>query len=729
MEQYPDYHRNALERAAGAGDFGATEAIAGKYWETKGDFKGKDLDTDPVFQQYSKRLYEATEGKPFEGADEKAGQYGLDVLRGLEWNDISLAKQLTRWGAGDISDEERNALRVMSQGYEKSGGSLEGVGAAIKNILLSPSTYVGLGVGSLVTKGGSKLAGKALIKNLVKGAGTDAGKAAGKAAGADLAAKGAQTAGQRATRGAAAGAAEGSLYSAAFDAGQQSFQSEDGEYDIGRGLGAAGVGAAAGGILGGILAPLVTKDRTAIKQAREVVAGADAVPSGVSTRIMEEVVSGAPDPIKKRAESGDLSGAYFDYVESAGPLKPEDLLSVFQNAGNKALRQFSTLLDETKKIGKEYGIGDKLVREAVDARRAAKKEGVNPSAIGADITSHPDWANVPQDVQRRILDNLDLMQVALKDASDITDFANKTFGKPNAVEKVLEMPEVNVAANIAPGGYVLTRGAARGLRALRSNKIPGRFADDMQAASKVTPEAAAKVGPRLGSEVDSIVAGRELPGAVAKQADEASLNLDRKVWAPRAAEARVLQEGRNTLRSAKATLGSQSRYGGPQGEWAGQLGVTPEKAKEALQEALQEPSVPKELREKGKRWLQFYDANIPTTKGYVTGSQRTEEALYYQLQEMARTQLENSYKGNPTKELQDLNRAIKYMENGKKVRSGASDRFRENVHSYLVGLEARRDEIKAARRANTKIKAAESADAQRVAEAKLMARAEALRKR
>jgi len=579
-ENYPEYHRNAMSRAREAGDEVAAEQIAHEYWGTRGEFGSDELAQDPVFQEYSKQVYRTAEGEEFEGEDEDAGSYGVSLMRGLDSSDWTLLKQGARWASGDISEEERRALRVLSSGYANSESSMEGFLEHGKNVLFSPSTWAGLGVGSIATKGATKAAAKPLIKQMLKKAATEEGKDAAKDMGQELAERGVRTKGQRFRRGTATGAAEGAAFSAAHNAGQQSFQNEDGEYNIGEGLASAGGGALVGGAIGGVVGPLLGRDGKAIREGKKMVEGLDSAPGGAGQRIMQQVIEdhGTGDLIT-RANKGDVVGAYKDLINNGVKLDAEQLLPTFQHAGDKALRQTKTLFDETVNIGKQFGIGDKVRREAMDAIKAAKKDGVDPQTIGVDLIDHPNYSKLKPEVRKRLEENINQMQEAAMQASRIADFANKTFGEQGAVEKILSMPEVNVALDQFPRGYVVSRALGRSLGAIRGRTVPKRFHRAMDNVADLDPKKAP--GEATRARIDTAIRKRGDVADVERQADEASINLDTNKWKnlakrtqKRSAKFGKLKEEaaerRDVLRAKRdlGQIGGSTKHGGVQAEMA-----------------------------------------------------------------------------------------------------------------------------------------------------------------
>jgi len=535
LEATPQYALEWRSNAAKDGNREAAEAITKRYYKTraKDGYIGGDLKTDPVFQADSRELYEQIHGEPFEGADEEAGEFGLNFRRDLDTTDVGLFQQLKRAHDGEVDDGMRSVLRRVDAGYEQADMSLSGLGAHALNLLNpleSPSTYVGGVFGGLAAKGAAKAGGKAVTKKLMQRAATDEGKKLASTAGQELAEQGVRTAGQRMRRGAAAGSAEGAVYGAAHDAGMQSFQNEDGEYDPTRGLRAATGGAVAGGALGAVVGPLLGRDGKAIRQAGDMVEGVDAVPSGAAERVMRQVLEQGTDNenLLNRANSGDLSGAYRDYVAEKGQLSPEELIDVFENAGNEALRDYGTILKETRKLGQQHGIGERLILEAADARKAAKKGGVTPNTIGSRLTDNPNFRQMPKEARERMMGNIRQMQNAVQQASDITDFANKTFGKQGAAEQILSMPEVNVALDQLPRGYVLSRAAGRSLGVMRRRSVPKRFHQQMGNVSKLNEDMAPGLDSR--ARVRRALDNRGVVDEVGEWADQSDINLGAGKW-------------------------------------------------------------------------------------------------------------------------------------------------------------------------------------------------------
>jgi hypothetical protein len=747
LEETPEYHRDWIENAAKDGNEAAAERIAGQYWSKRGDIKGKDLDTDPVFQRYSRKLYEATEGKPFEGDDAQAGQYGLDLMRDLESNDWKQGSQLWRWSQGEIGEEEKRALRVLGQGYDQSGASLEGAGAHLWNMVQSPSTYIG---GGILGKGAKKAAMKPLMNQIQKGVIKEGAEKGVERAARELAEGGVRTLGQRAKTGAKVGAAEGAIYTGVADAAAQSYQNEDDEYDVGRGVGAAATGAVVGAPVGAIAGAAFNRSGKAIKEAREQVAGTDLHDQGALTRIMDAALQRNPSPgALDRAKSGDIVGAYREHIATRGPLSSDEMYDVFKNAGFKAEREFLALQDEVKDIAKRYGISKNVIREVTDARRLAKKRGVRPNEIGTRLQDTKGYQKLPEKVQNKLNDDLGKLGDTAREISDIAQFAADTFGKRSAAEEIFTAPEVNVLADVVPRGYVATRGLGRVLGMKRVADAPKRFHQVVDSAAKLDPERA--IGPETADAMRDRMLERGTVAEVGDAAEAAGERVAAGKWKARAAKDSAKRQGRRRLKQAELNNEyiDPDRVGGVTLEWANRLRAHPRQMRSILKEVQKdfrkqadEAAVAgdrkrekylRKLADNTNNFKQFYDRNINTSDGFVTGDKGAERDLYFTIQQAATDWIERQDVDAQIKAIEEnmefLRMAAKHDLTPEDMRAetlAALERREEQLNELMQAKKAKQAESRA--KPKVKAKTPEAKKSLEVSRANARAKANAARK-
>jgi hypothetical protein len=597
LQKTPEYHASAYQKAAQAGDYEAEMAIAKRYREAQPDYNLDTFRSSPVTTTNARRLYEAREGKPFEGSDDEAVEYGLDRLRKLEWNDIAQAEQIGRGLTDKISEPERAAMVQLYDAYDELGMSWEGVGEAAKNIALSPSTYIGFGVGGLAAKGTAKATQKAAIeamrKSLMKKAGGSRLAASGaQAAAEDLAERGARTMGQRMKIGAAAAAPEGAIAAGAADAARQ-FSTQE-EYDPMQGAGAAGVGAVTGGALGGALGTVVGRKAGLKRQAGEAVESLSAAPAGAADRLMRSAIEVlAPDGgFINRANDGDVAGAFRDMMAGINPrqLDPGQVQEITTRAIQEPIREFKAFHDELKQIGKEYGLGQKAIREAADVLRNARKG--RSDAMGP-LEGNPAFQGMPEEVRQRVGTLLDDLNQSAATVDGAAKTARDIFGQQSFVEEMLNAPEVNVLADFLPGGYIASRSAGRLLRGKRTRGVGKRFADSMGKAANLSEDQA--VGPRSQRAIQDSLDDRASSADVTASSNIADRNVATKRWVRGKDARRTWDDIENDLRAAEAAQrrhgSTTASHGGIQGEWAARMGVARTDVLSAVDEMLGENSL------------------------------------------------------------------------------------------------------------------------------------------
>ncbi len=112
------------------------------------------------------REYRERMGLP-EGSDEEIGQWARNQMSMFNWNvmmTLSYAQKIMSSGDPDMALTFLNLLNM----YDHSdGGALE-FGKALLNVASDPTTYVGLGFGSIAARGAAKATAKAGLKKAIQ---------------------------------------------------------------------------------------------------------------------------------------------------------------------------------------------------------------------------------------------------------------------------------------------------------------------------------------------------------------------------------------------------------------------------------------------------------------------------------------------------------------------------------------------------------------------------------
>ena len=127
------------------------------------------FESDPTWIGNAKKIYQETEGKPFEGADADAAKWLKNYVAQTKWNMGSAG--LTIYDAmNKLSPEGKTALLQSIKEYGGAPTSGESVLRGLKGIATDPTTYLTAGVGNLITKTiGKKGAEIALRKAIEEG--------------------------------------------------------------------------------------------------------------------------------------------------------------------------------------------------------------------------------------------------------------------------------------------------------------------------------------------------------------------------------------------------------------------------------------------------------------------------------------------------------------------------------------------------------------------------------
>jgi hypothetical protein len=191
------------------------------------------FNTDPTWINNAKTLFKEVEGSDFKGNDADAADWLKNYVAQTNWNLVGAGTTILDT-VNKLSPSGKQALLQSIEEYEQAPTSMESVGRAVKGIATDPTTYAGLGVGSVLTKTVGRKAAmeglkQALKQGMTKGVGAKTASA--------LTGQGAQV------------AAGGAAFAGADEALRQGVQVGAGgqeELDVGGIATSAGLGGAGG---------------------------------------------------------------------------------------------------------------------------------------------------------------------------------------------------------------------------------------------------------------------------------------------------------------------------------------------------------------------------------------------------------------------------------------------------------------------------------------------------
>ena len=127
------------------------------------------FESDPTWIGNAKKIYQETEGKPFEGADADAAKWLKNYVAQTKWN-MGAAGTTIYDATTKLSPEGKTALLQSIKEYGDAPTSGESVLRGLKGVATDPTTYLSGGIGALVTKTvGKKAAEIALRKAIEEG--------------------------------------------------------------------------------------------------------------------------------------------------------------------------------------------------------------------------------------------------------------------------------------------------------------------------------------------------------------------------------------------------------------------------------------------------------------------------------------------------------------------------------------------------------------------------------
>lgn len=114
------------------------------------------LKLDPAFAQHAKNLYTLYEGKSFVGTDDEAAIYGIETMGSFAHNfagDQGTLHQAAQIVFSGSTDHAKSFVYMAKQYDRLPFFSWKGFGRFMEGVLKDPTTWAGLGVGALATKG------------------------------------------------------------------------------------------------------------------------------------------------------------------------------------------------------------------------------------------------------------------------------------------------------------------------------------------------------------------------------------------------------------------------------------------------------------------------------------------------------------------------------------------------------------------------------------------------
>jgi hypothetical protein len=286
---------------------------------------------DPIWTQNAKTLYKDVEGKDFEGTPQEASEWLKNYMGQFNYNLVSTGTAAVN--ADSWSDAGKVAFLQAIKDYDDLPVSTEGFGRFLKGIGTDPTTYLGLGVGSVITKLTGRSAAKAGIQQAIQqGLETNIAK---------------RIAGSTATK----VGAEGAVYAGTGNVLEQAAEVGAGGRE-GIDLGEAGLATGGGAVVGAGLGKLVDRatGRTAVER---FVRGSG---SEAGARMDAEIVQ----DLQKVASNPNLRG--------------NDLQAIQANA--LETRYINDVNESLKKLGKNVKNLDDI-KSAINTRKIITPDELN----------------------------------------------------------------------------------------------------------------------------------------------------------------------------------------------------------------------------------------------------------------------------------------------------------------------------------------------------------------
>jgi hypothetical protein len=135
--------------------------------DPRSNLTDKGFESDPTWIGNAKRIYQETEGKPFEGADADAAKWLKNYVAQTKWN-MAGAGTTIYDALNKLSPDGKAALLQSIDEYGKAPTSLESVGRGLKGVATDPTTYATAGLGNIITKTIGKKGAEAALRQVLQ---------------------------------------------------------------------------------------------------------------------------------------------------------------------------------------------------------------------------------------------------------------------------------------------------------------------------------------------------------------------------------------------------------------------------------------------------------------------------------------------------------------------------------------------------------------------------------
>jgi len=135
------------------------------------DHTEEELIKDPTFSYASKKMFRMQRGEDFTGSDEEANQYGIDLMRSVDNNLISLGDFTAE--VSNMSQEDAMTALYMMDMFEAKNFTGKGIAEAFGYMAIDPTTYAGLATfgwafaGKEAAKVGAKASMRKVLQNKI----------------------------------------------------------------------------------------------------------------------------------------------------------------------------------------------------------------------------------------------------------------------------------------------------------------------------------------------------------------------------------------------------------------------------------------------------------------------------------------------------------------------------------------------------------------------------------
>jgi hypothetical protein len=131
-----------------------------------GKWDNDTANVDPIWIQNAKTLYKDVEGREFTGQPQEAAEWLKNYMGQFNYNLVATGTAAVN--ADSFSDAGKVAFLQAIKDYDDLPVSADGFGRFLKGIGTDPTTYVGLGIGSVITKLTGRSAAKSGIQQAIQ---------------------------------------------------------------------------------------------------------------------------------------------------------------------------------------------------------------------------------------------------------------------------------------------------------------------------------------------------------------------------------------------------------------------------------------------------------------------------------------------------------------------------------------------------------------------------------